>query len=84
MKTTSILSFLSTYAVASQSSLRAHQRRQQERDLSSESIAQTRIIGGSTVSIDRYTYAVSLQDSWGHFCGKDLHCGMNGYIESSH
>ena len=70
MKTAVLLTLLSTYAVASQSSLRANQRRQQERDLSSEGTAQTRIIGGSTVSINRYTYAVSLQDSWGHFCGK--------------
>jgi len=72
MKTAFLLTLLSTYAVASQSSLRANQRRQQERDLSSEGIAQTRIIGGSTVSINRYTYAVSLQDSWGHFCGGAL------------
>jgi trypsin len=31
---------------------------------------ETRIIGGSTASKGRYSYAVSLQDGIGHFCGK--------------
>ena len=32
----------------------------------------TRIIGGSEATEDGYSYAVSLQDSIGHFCGGSL------------
>ncbi|KAL3771274.1 hypothetical protein ACHAWO_005931 [Cyclotella atomus] len=68
MKTYCLLSLLASPLGSASQSLRA----QKQRDLSSESLAQTRIIGGSTVSIDRYSYAVSLQDNWGHFCGGAL------------
>lgn len=68
MKTSCILPLLALPFGGASQSLRA----QKERDLSSESLAQTRIIGGSTVSINRYSYAVSLQDNWGHFCGGAL------------
>lgn len=33
---------------------------------------QTRIIGGEEADVDRYSYAVSLQDYIGHFCGGSL------------
>jgi secreted trypsin-like serine protease len=68
MKTYCLLSLLALPLGSASQSLRT----QKQRDLSSESLAQTRIIGGSTVSIDRYSYAVSLQDNWGHFCGGAL------------
>ncbi|KAL7451043.1 hypothetical protein ACHAWC_002895 [Mediolabrus comicus] len=32
----------------------------------------TRIIGGDEATEDRYSYAVSLADRWGHFCGGSL------------
>mmetsp|Transcript_12537 Transcript_12537/g.27442 ORF Transcript_12537/g.27442 Transcript_12537/m.27442 type:complete len:520 (+) Transcript_12537:260-1819(+) len=35
-------------------------------------IMETRIIGGSQTQNGRYSYAVSLQDSLGHFCGGSL------------
>mmetsp|Transcript_24220 Transcript_24220/g.36830 ORF Transcript_24220/g.36830 Transcript_24220/m.36830 type:complete len:455 (-) Transcript_24220:111-1475(-) len=38
----------------------------QERELN------TRIIGGDAAAEDQYSYAVSLQDSFGHFCGGSL------------
>ena len=38
-----------------------------ERDLKN-----TRIIGGDEAVEDRYGYAVSLSDDWGHFCGGSL------------
>lgn len=38
-----------------------------ERDLKN-----TRIIGGDEAVEDRFDYAVSLSDNWGHFCGGSL------------
>ena len=32
----------------------------------------TRVIGGTTAEDGRYNYAVSLQDSYGHYCGGSL------------
>ena len=64
MKTFCLLPLLAPFGAAQ--TLRG----QKHRDLSPETVAQTRIIGGSSVSINRYSYAVSLQDNWGHFCGK--------------
>jgi len=31
-----------------------------------------RIIGGDEATEDRFSYAVSLSDDWGHFCGGSL------------
>jgi len=32
----------------------------------------TRVIGGTNAEDGRYNYAVSLQDSYGHYCGGSL------------
>lgn len=52
---------------------------------------ENRIIGGSEAREGRYSYAVSLSDDWGHFCGGSLiapdvvlsaaHCAGGGYYE---
>merc|ERR1719393_1205829 len=52
-------------------------------------LQRNRIIGGSEAQEDRYSFAVSLQDRIGHFCGGTLispdaivsaaHCGGGGY-----
>jgi hypothetical protein len=55
--------FAENFALSSQSV-------EDERD-DSDSM-QTRIIGGSVSKQGRYSYAVSLQDGIGHFCGKLL------------
>ena len=73
---------LSTSAAASAGNLRNNNSK---RDLIA---GNTRIIGGDTAIEDRYSYAVSLSDSYGHFCGGSLiaedvvlsaaHCDPNG------
>ncbi|KAL7478263.1 hypothetical protein ACHAW6_004035 [Cyclotella cf. meneghiniana] len=57
--------------VTASNSLR-HARHEKDRELSPENTAKTRIIGGSLASVSRFSYAVSLQDNWGHFCGGSL------------
>lgn len=74
-----IFSQLCIIASATKSSIRGGN---QPRELN------TRIIGGDEAIEDRYPYAVSLQDSIGHFCGGSLiakdvvlsaaHCSQNG------
>eukprot|EP00985_Skeletonema_marinoi_P028938 scaffold26341_cov142-Skeletonema_marinoi.AAC.2 len=63
-------------------SIRAGNLRNAKRDL------RTRIVGGDKAIEDRYAYAVSLSDSYGHFCGGSLiaedvvlsaaHCDSSG------
>lgn len=59
---------LLAHIVATSASLRGNGvvREQEERELI------TRIIGGDSAEKGRYSYAVSLQDSLGHFCGGTL------------
>ena len=77
MLSKAFLLLASTSAAASAGHLR-----HSKRDL------RTRIIGGDEAVEDRYAYAVSLSDSYGHFCGGSLiaedvvlsaaHCDANG------
>jgi len=43
----------------------------------------TRVIGGTNAEDGRYNYAVSLQDSYGHYCGGSL-IAPNVSIKSVH
>ena len=55
------------FAAASSTSLRGGHK---HRDLNL--FEDTRIINGEEATEGRYSYAVSLQDKWGHFCGGSL------------
>ncbi|KAL3803204.1 hypothetical protein HJC23_003479 [Cyclotella cryptica] len=71
MKIVALCLLAASPLVAASQSLR-HTHHEKDRELSSENDAKIRIIGGSLASVSRFSYAVSLQDTWGHFCGGSL------------
>lgn len=66
MTLSNILLLSSLVAVASTRTIRGGQAAATARNL------RNRIIGGTTAQEDRYSFAVSLQDGIGHFCGGTL------------
>ncbi|EJK47790.1 hypothetical protein THAOC_33472 [Thalassiosira oceanica] len=80
LSTTLFLSTLAAVATGKTNIRGGEHHRELQRD---------RIIGGSEAQEDRYSFAVSLQDRIGHFCGGTLispdtvlsaaHCGGGGY-----
>ena len=71
MKTIQMLSI--TLALSQQcTTSSAKSLRRRNKSHTSDRLLDTRIIGGSEANEDRYSYAVSLQDRIGHFCGGSL------------
>jgi len=69
---TIILSQHCNISSASKSLLRKRQDHRELHGTSSRDSTQTRIIGGDEANEDRFSYAVSLADNIGHFCGGSL------------
>ena len=69
MKTTQILS---AAVILSQQCVSTSARSLRRRNRSADRELNTRIIGGSEAKEDRFSYAVSLSDHIGHFCGGSL------------
>ncbi|EJK64760.1 hypothetical protein THAOC_14473, partial [Thalassiosira oceanica] len=80
-RSTTLIVLSTLAAVANGKTIRGGEHRRE--------LQRNRIIGGSEAQEDRYSFAVSLQDRIGHFCGGTLispdtvlsaaHCGGGGY-----